>query len=1047
MKSLIKYFIRYPINGNLIVILIFIFGWYGLKSLKTTFFPNIENRSVTIQVTYPGASPEEIEEGVVLKIENNLKGLSGIEQVTSTSNENFASIQVDVLKSYDRNKVLQDVKNAVDRIGSFPAGMEAPVIFNTEAWEFALSFAVSGNTDLLTLKQAARQVENDLLAIDGISKISIEGYPEEEIEISFKEDDLRNYQLSFEQVRQAVRSANLNMTGGTVKGEHEELLVRAKAKEYYAEDLENIILKTAADGRIVRLKDVARIKDQWADTPNRTYLNGKRTVIITVSNTTQEDLITVSTLVQQYIEGFNEQNGPVKLAVVRDGAKILTQRIDLLVKNGLYGAVMVLIFIAMFLNLRLGFWVALGLPVSFLGMFILAGMSGLTINMMSLFGMILVVGILVDDGIIIGESIYQMHEQGMPPVKAAIAGTMHVLPAVFTAVTTTILAFSIFFFLDGRMGEFMSDMAFVVISTLIFSLIEGTLILPAHIAHSKSMKKGVKKSKFELTINSFMIFMREKWYSPVLKMAISHKAITFSVAIGVLALTIGAIKGGFIHTTYFPYIDRDNINVSLEMGSGTPDDVTETRLDQVENAAWVVNEEFKQKRSDHQDVILNIQKRVGPKSHEGNINITLMEGEARDIESYLITNAIREKTGYLAGIENVVFGAGGHFGKAVSISLQSHDFETLKSAKTELKNELNDLPSLKNVTDTNLEGLKEINITLKGKSYLLGLSLQDVITGIRQGFFGNEVQRLQRGLDEVRIWVRYEESERSSIGKLENMWIKLNDGREFPLKDIANFEIKRGVLGINHIDGKRQILITADMTNPKESVTDMLAGIRSDILPGIREKYPKVTLGFEGQSKDSAKTARSAKTAVPVILLLMFAIIVMTFRSFSQAVTIFAMVPLGFIGVAGGHFLHGLPISIMSIFGIIALIGIMVNDSLVLITEMNYLLKDGIPFREAVFQAGITRFRPIVLTSVTTVAGLGPLILETSRQAQFLIPMAVSVAYGLIVATTITLVVLPVALVLLNDIKYYLPKWIFKKELSREDAEPAVREMRNEVEF
>ncbi|MFQ6609463.1 MAG: efflux RND transporter permease subunit [Fidelibacterota bacterium] len=1047
MRSLIKYFIKYPVNGNLLVALVFIFGWFGVNSLKTTFFPNIENRSVTIQVTYPGASPEEIEEGVVLKIENNLKGLSGVEQVTSKSNENFASIQVDVLKNYDRDKVLQDVKNAVDRISSFPVGMEAPVIFNTESWEFAVSFAVSGDTDLLTLKKAARKIENDLLAIDGISSITISGYPEEEIEISFREDDLRSYQLTFDQVRRAIQSFNLNMTGGTVKGKNEELLIRAKSKEYYAKDLENIILKTTGDGRMVRLKDVARVNDQWADTPNRTYLDGKRTVIITVSNTTQEDLINVSTLVQEYIDEYNRADSSVKLTVIRDGAKILKQRINLLVKNGIYGAALVLVFIAMFLNPRLGFWVALGLPVSFMGMFILGAMTGLTINMMSLFGMILVVGILVDDGIIIGESIYQKHEQGLPPVQAALQGTMHFLPAVFTAILTTILAFSVFFFLDGRMGEFMSDMAFVVITTLIISFIEVAFILPAHIAHSHAMKPQVKKSRIEQAINNFMLFMREKWYSPVLEKAISHKAITFAFTTGLLILTFGAIKGGFIGTTFFPYIDRDNINISVEMGSGTPDEITQIRLDQIEAAALAVNEEFKMKRKDRRDVVLNIQKRIGPNSHEGNVNITLLEGEERDLESFHITNAIREKTGYLAGVENITFGSAGHFGKAVSLSLQSHDFGTLIQAKTDLKKELNNLPSLKNVTDSNLEGLKEINISLKEKSYLLGISLQDVISGIRRGFFGTEVQRLQRGLDEVRVWIRYEESERTSVGKLENMWIRLSDGREFPLKNIANLEIKRGVLGINHIDGKRQILVTADMKNPKESVTDVLAGIRTDILPAIREKYPDITIGLEGQSKDSAKTAKSAKTVVPIILIMMFAVVVVNFRSFSQAIIVFAMVPFGFIGVAGGHFVHGMPISIMSMFGIIALIGIMVNDSLVLITEMNYLLRSGMKFREAVFRAGITRFRPIILTSVTTVAGLAPLILETSRQAQFLIPMAVTVAYGLLVATTITLIVLPVALVLLNDIKYYLPKWILRKNLSREDVEPAVRESRYEIEF
>ena len=1046
MKRLINYFIRYDINANILILLIFVFGWFGLSSLKTTFFPNLENRSTTIQIMYPGASPEEIEEGVVLKIENNLKGLSGVERVLSTSNENSAVITVEVLNGYDGNDVLQEIKNAVDRIGSFPIGMEKPVVFRTESREFAVSLAISGDADLKTLKNVSRKVETDLLAIDGISKISISGYPEEEIEISFKENEMRAYALTFTQVKRAIQRANLNMTGGMVKGESEELLIRARSKQYFADDMREIVIKTTEDGRVVRVKDVADVTDTWSDSPNKSFLDGKRTVLMTVSNTVQEDLLTVSGLVKDYVSKYNENNNEVKLTIVRDGANLLQQRVDLLTKNGMIGASLVLVFLALFLNPKLGFWVALGLPVSFLGMFILASMMGLTINMMSLFGMILVVGILVDDGIIVGESIYQEHEKGIKPMKAAVIGTMKVLPAVFAAVATTAVAFSIFFFLDGRLGEYMSDMAFVVIVTLSLSLIESTLILPAHIAHSASMKFDAKKSRIEIKVNSFMLWMRGKLYKPVLSSAISNKALASSIVTGLLILTFGAIKGGFIKTTFFPYIDRDNITITLEMGSGTPSDITEDRLDGIEEVIYEVNEKFKELRDDNKNIILNVQKRIGPKTHEGNINVTLLGGEERGLESFKITNEIRQQVGQIQGAEILSFGLGGHFGKAVSISLISYDFENLKLAKDDLKEELINLPSLKNVADSNLEGLKEINISLKEKSYLLGISLQDVIAAVREGFFGSEVQRLQRGLDEVRMWVRYEQNERASMGKLENMRIRLDDGREFPLKDIAYFSVERGVLGIDHIDGKRQILVTADMNNPKESVTDVLAGIRGEILPGILSRYPGVSLEFEGQSKNSQKTAISAKKVGPIILIIMFVIVVVTFRSFTQALVVFAMVPLGFIGVGIGHFIHGIPISIMSLFGIIALLGVMVNDSLVMITAMNHLLKEGVPFREAVFKAGISRFRPIVLTSVTTVAGLAPIIMETSLQAQFLIPMAVSVAYGLMIATFITLLILPVALVLLNDIKYYTAKFISRTTITREMVEPAVREVRFENE-
>ena len=1022
--------------------MIFIFGYFGLQSIKTTFFPTVENRNISIQIIYPGASPEEVEEGIVLKVENNLKGLRGVDRVSSTSSENSATLNVEVQKGYDGYTVLQDVKNAVDRVNSFPLGMEPPIIFIQEAREFAVSFSVSGDVDLKILKRAARKIESDLLAIDGISKIAMKGFPEEEIEIAFRESDMRSYQISFEQVARAVQMANLNSTGGLIKGENEELLIRVRSKQYYGDDLRKIVIKTSQDGRVVRLEDVASIRDGWQDNPNRTYLNGKPALVVTVSNTIDEDLVTVSGLVRTYLDDYSKTNSDIKLTIVRDGAIILKQRIGLLVKNGLIGGGLVLIFLALFLNLRLAFWVALSLPVSFMGMFIVGSMMGLTINIMSLFGMILVIGILVDDGIVIGESIYQEHEAGLSPVKAAITGTFKVLPAVVAAVLTTIVAFSIFFFLEGRMGEFMVDMAFVVIWTLVFSLVEGALILPAHIAHSKAMTKDAKKSRFELYVAGLLFKLRDIAYMPVLKAAIRHKFISIAIVTGLMFITIGAIKGGIVKTTFFPYLDKDDISITLKMTAGTPDEITEEKLNQIEKAVWKANEELKAARKDKKDVVVNIQKSIGPGTEDGVLSVNLLKGEERDMDSFIIANLIRKKTGPILGVESLSFGRGGHFGKAVSISLFSDNFNDLEKAKTVLKNELLNLAALKNVSDNDQKGIKEVNITLKDKAYLLGVSLSDVITRIRQAYFGAEVQRLQRGLDEVRVWVRYEMQERSSIGKLENMRIRLTDGREFPLKELVNFEINRSSVSISHLDGKREIRVEADMKNPKESVTDVLAGIKSEILPSVRKQFPGVRMGFEGQSQESAKTGESAKTVVPVIIILMFSIIAMTFRSFSQTAIVYSMIPLGFIGVAFGHFAHGMPISALSIYGIIALLGIMVNDSLVFVSTFNQYLKENLSFEEALLNSGSSRFRPILLTSVTTMAGLGPLILETSRQAQFLIPMAISVAYGLFVATFITLIILPVTLSLFSDIRVRSAGLFRSERPTREELEPAIIEMK-----
>lgn len=1030
------------------MLLILIFGYFGSQKIKSTFFPQSESRVIEIRTIYPGASPAEIEEGIVTKIEDNLKGVTGIFETRSTSSENQAVITVEGERGYDVDELLQDVKNAVDQINSFPVGMEPPVVFKQEARNFVISFAVTGDVDLHTLKTEARKVEDDLRAKPGISKITLSGFPDEEIEIALDEPALESFGLTFESVALAVASANLEITGGTIKTDKEEFLIRARSKDYFASELENIVVKSGADGKIIRLRDVATVTDKWSDTnPQRNYLNGAPSVTVMVQNTNDEDFLTISSDVKEYIDEYNESHEILEARIIRDGSTTLIERIELLQENGILGFFLVVLFLTVILNWRLAIWVAISIPVAFAGMFILGSSFGLTINVLSLFGMILVVGILVDDGIVIAENIYQKWEKGLPPLRAAVSGTMEVLPAVTSAVLTTIIAFSTFYFLDGRLGDFGPDLAFVVISTLLFSLIEGALILPAHVGHSKALSKTATKNRLERAADNGVKWIREKIYMPFLKFSLKNVLIAIAIPTALFMITVGGIAGGIIKLTFFPFIEQDNVTVTVETAPGTRDYITMDVLNRIENAARTVNARFKAERTDSADVILNIEKVLGPAINKGQVNISFLSAEQRDIPSYILSNAISDEIGQIPEAEKLAFGIATPFGKPVSVSLRSTDLTELEAAKNRLKLSLNEISDLKDVLDNDQQGIKEIEVTLLDKGRLLGLSTLQIMRQIRQGFFGAEAQRLQRGLDEVKVWVRYDEDERASLDRLEDFLIRTPAGQKIPLKEVAEFEINRGIVAINHLNGKRDIRVEADISNPDASVNAIQSDIAQTIIPDILKDYPSVSFSFEGQNKEAQKVGNSFAKVRWIILILLIAVTAFVFRSIPQTIVIIMLVPLGLIGVGWGHFIHDAQISLLSGFGIIALIGVMVNDSLVLVTALNNNLKNGMLFQQALLEAGRSRFRPILLTTLTTVAGLAPLIFETSFQAQFLVPMAIAVAYGLIIATYTTLLVLPVMLAILNKIRLYLNWfWEGKRPLPRQ-VEPAIREIESERAF
>ncbi len=1047
MKSILSYFIKYPVAVNIIMIAVAVFGVMGALSVKSSFFPLSESNIINITVAYPGASPIEMEEGVVLKIEDNLRGLVGIDRVTSKSSENTATITVETFEDAEVDVVLANVKNAVDRVPNFPVGMEPPIIAKRENVNEAIAFTISGDgVPLKTIKSIARNVESDIRALEGVSQLELSGFPAEEIEIAVREQDLRAFNLTFNEVSLAVANANILTTGGNIKTSTEEYLIRANNRAYYGDELDYIVVRASPSGEVIRLKDIATVRDQWSENPDRLYYNGNTAIQFKISTTNNEDLVNAADQALAYIEKFNQQYDNVQLSVTRDASITIKQRTKLLAENGAIGIFLVLIFLSLFLKPSIALWVAIGLPFGFFGMFILA--PGLiTINVLSLFGMIIVIGILVDDGIVIGENIYQHYEKGKTPIQAAIDGTMEVIPPIVSAILTTIIAFSTFFFLQGRIGKFFSEVSTVVVLTLSISLIEALIILPSHIAHSRALKKDSKPFILNIWADKAMNFMRDRIYAPVLRLFLKNQFFGFSIPIALFIVTVGAISSGIIKIAFFPSIASDQVKITLRMPQGTPENLTDSLVSSIEAAAWRVNEVYTEKQNDNQEVVINTIRQIGPGTSNATLTVNLLPGESRDFTSEEITNAIEKEAGSLYGIESLEYGSGSNFGgKPISVSLISNNIQEIKEAKVALKAALKNNEKLKDISDNDPSGIKEISLELKDNAYQLGLNLNTVMSQVRSGFFGRAVQRFQRGRDEIRVWVRYDKEGRNSIKNLDDMWIVTNTGSRVPLSEIASYSIERGEIAINHLEGQREIKVEANMKNNKDSAPAILAELQSSDIAEILSRYPSVTTSYEGQNREAGKVANSAGTVLPIILLLIYVVIAFTFRSFSQPLLLFVMVPFSLIGVAWGHYLHGFPINILSWLGIIALIGIVVNDGLVLIGKFNSYLKEGKPFEEALFQAGKSRFRAIFLTSLTTIAGLAPLILETSRQAQFLIPMAISISYGIFIATFLTLFMLPLLLSISNSIKV-AGRWLRTGVMPRrEEVERALKEQKSEEE-
>jgi multidrug efflux pump subunit AcrB len=1050
IKGLVAYFVKYPILANILIALTLFGGVVSFLNTKKSFFPTAKDRVINIAVTYPGASPEEMEEGVTTKIEEALKSTAGIDEITSTSSENSASISILTFDNYDIDEVYTEVKNAVDGISSFPVGAEKPIVYKQRQRSTAQWLGLTGDVSLKTLKEYAEGIEDDLLATGVISQINVSGFPPLEISIEVSEETLRRYNLTFDQVASAVRLNNRDISAGSIKSANEEILIRSKAKETEADQISEIVVRSNTDGSKLLLRDIATIKEQFADEPSKALLNGKQAVFLEVRKLEAEDLTEISEAVDAYVKDFNAKNDAVQLTTTWDFNNMLTQRLDLLTSNGLVGLLLVLLSLGLFLSIRLSFWVAWGIPSSFLGMFILGTFVGLTVNMISLFGMILVIGILVDDGIVIAENIYAHFEKSKNPIQAAVRGTLEVLPAVFTSVVTTIVAFLPLLFLTGGF-EFLKDMAYVVIFSLSFSLLEAFFILPAHLASKKVLsvkKEDTRSYKIRKVLNNGIDFMRYKVYGRMLSYSMKYRMVSMAVLLGFLIVVSGLLAGGQIKATFFPQIPFNSFNVNISFKPGEREQKVESYLTRFNDAIWKVNDDLKKEFETEKEIITYTFTNVGfsgdgeSGSHAGNVNVMYEELDEYGINQFDLINKIRKEIGPVPEAEKFSIGGGNRWGKPVSIMLLGKNYTELKEAKDFLKAELENISDLKEIQDNVPVWRREMLFDLRPEAYFLGLTHDDITRQMRQGFFGEEVQRFMKGNDELRVWVRYPNSGRESISQLEDLKIKTASGQEFPLTQVADYRIERGVSGIKHFNSSRAVTVEADLQDPFAEVPPIIKRIEDTIVPQLKAKFPSVSIDYGGQSKESARAGAEIGLFFGGAFLLIFFILMITFRSFYQALLIVIMIPLGWFGAMFGHGVESwvsgreLPVSLLSVWGMVALSGVIINDAVVFLSKFNSLVKDdGLTVYQAAYEAGIARFRAIMLTSLTTVLGLYPLIKETSFQAQFLIPMAISVAYGVLIGTFIILLFFPVLILIFNDFRRAL-RWLWTGEKpSREDVE------------
>lgn len=1056
MKYLISAFARNRVFANILLLTVVMVGiMAGIMIVKESF-PSMEKDSISISMSYPGADPEEVEEGISRKLEDAMERIEGVKEYTTVSFENFASATMEVEKGYDVKDVLDRVKTQVNAISTFPGGAENPVIQDVVRKSTVLSLYLASDMPERRLKEWGQKIRDRIKDLENVSQVTLSGARTYEISIEVSEEKLRQYNLSFDDVAGAVRKSSVNRSGGTLKTSGEEIRLRTMGRKYTGDELAKVIVYAGKGGQVVTLDRIATIKDGFEENPARAYINGQRSVIITVYKTDEENALVIAKQVHGFIEKLNrELPQGIALKVLYDRTTSLKSRISLLTKNGTVGLVIVFILLWAFLNTRLSFWVGMGIPISLAGgMGILWAIGG-TINMLSLFGFILVLGIVVDDAIVVGESIFVHRKQGKPPLRAAVEGTLEVAMPVIAAVITSIVAFIPLAYVGGTMGKFIAILPPVVISCLFISLIDCFILLPAHLNNLPAIEGNQavpsSKSRFnpdrlnQFTSNAMEHFVH-RIYTPFLSRALQYRYLVFCTAIAVLLAVVGMIQGKMVKYSVFPQTDGYVITASVAFPEGTPSALTEAAMEKME--AGLLDYAQGVKTPSGEPLIKDMLTFVGASSdrmtssgpHAGMVQAILLESEKRGIHSKEILFGWEERIGGIPGAESLTFQAlgPGHRRAPLGFELHHRDLSTLVTATDRLKETLREFKGVYQVKSDMNQGKKELRFTLKPEARSLGITVADLGSQVNSGFYGNEAQRIQRGDHDIRVKIRYTKSERSSLEDLESMRIRTPEGVEVPLRSVALIDYEPGFSTIRRTNGKRSVSVTGFVNTKVTTANEIFEDLSQGVLMELKEQYPDLDLVLKGDKKRSRESMSSLKIGFPIALMGIFTIVATMFRSYLQPFIIMVTIPFGIIGAVLGHYFMGYSLSMMSLFGMVALTGVVVNDAIVLIERINENLARNIPFFEAILRGGARRFRAIFLTTLSTVGGLAPMLLETDLQAQFLIPMAISLASGVLFATLLTLVFIPALLAIFNDFRL-LFYWVMQGQWpeSRTSVEPA----------
>lgn len=1054
MKRVIAAFARNTVFANIILVLIFMAGGFATMSMIRETFPEFSLDMITISVPYPGADPEEVEEGISRKIEEALEGLEGVKQYTSHSSENVGTTIIEVKEDYDVSDVLERVRSKVNAISSFPVDAEKPVITELMLKDPVMLLYFSAEMSERRIKEWSEIIKDEMQQLPEVSKVGIFGARDYEINIEISEERLCKFGLTFNMVVDAIRRSSLNLSGGTIRTQGEEIRVRTMGRKYTGKALSSIVVLAKPEGEIITLDRVAFINDGFKEDPIDAKINGTPSVVIMVYKTQEQDALVISKAVRQFI--FQKQQqlpAGSNIKILFDNTDMLRSRIDLLVRNGLYGLMIVFLMLWTFLNARLSFWVGMGIPISIAGALAILWTIGGTINMVSLFGMIMVLGIIVDDAIVVGEAIYFHRKQGKPPIRAAIDGVSEVGMPVIAAVVTTIVAFIPLFYVGGTMGKFIAILPAVVIACLVVSLLECFILLPAHLSHlpdPNENKNNLNPLTRRLEIihrltSSGMEWFVARIYTPFLSKVLYWRYISFCIAISILLLIIGIVKGGFLKFEVFPEVDGFIISSTVEFPNGTPPEVTEKAIEQIDSALVRLAKKTQTRSGDpliedRMSLVgqtLEDMPRSGP--HLGSVWAILLDSERRGIHSKDLMIQWEKEIGSIPGVKSLTFAGQqvGPPGAPIEVWLQGRDMKGILSAADDLMDRLRRFEGVFQVRSDFSPGKNEMRLELKPQARTLGLTVDDLARQIHAGYYGDEAVRLQRGKDDIRIKVRYTADERSRISDLERVRIRTRNGYEVPLMSVANISFTPGYSTITRTDSMRRVAVSADVDSNKANANEIFSELSLNFFPQLKRRYPGVHVAFQGEQKKMRESLGSLFIGYPLAILGMFIIVATMFRSYAQPFVILFTVPFGIIGAVLGHLLLGYDLSIMSVFGMVALTGVVVNDAIVLIECVNNNIAEGMPFFDAILSGSARRFRAIFLTSITTVGGLAPLIMETDLQAKGLIPMAISIAAGIAFATVLTLLLVPSLLALLSDLRLLVHRLRYGVWPKRIDVEPA----------